>query len=73
MNLDNYLAGYMDRRMTQIIEEWQLSTKGELFDLTQRFHRVQDDLAGLKIFEKETGERLSDLERRVQILKGRQK
>lgn len=73
MNLDNYLAGYLDRRMTRIIDEWQISTRGELVDLTQRLHQVQNDLAGLKSFEKDADERISIMEQRVQALKERQK
>jgi len=69
MNLDNYLSGYLDRRMSMIIEEWQISTKNDLTDITQRFHRVQDELAGLKTFERETSTRLTDLEVRVRKLK----
>lgn len=73
MNLDNYLAGYLDRRMTRIIEEWQISTRGELGDLSQRLHQVQKDLAGLKSFEKDAGERISSMEERVQALRGKHK
>ncbi|MDD1730051.1 MAG: hypothetical protein LUQ50_13400 [Methanospirillum sp.] len=73
MNLDNYLSGYLDRRMNQIIEEWQLATRGDLTDITQRFHRVQDELAGLKSFERDTASRLGNLETRVRLLKERQK
>ncbi len=69
MNLDNYLSGYLDRRMSMIIEEWQISTRNDLTDITQRFHRVQDELAGLKAFERETSTRLTDLEARVRKLK----
>ena len=73
MSFDNYLAGYLDRRMTLIIEDWQLTTKDELTDLTQRFHQVQADLAGLKTFETDTAAKLEDLEKRVKILKEKQK
>jgi hypothetical protein len=69
MKFDNYLSGYLDRRMSMIIEEWQLSTRNDLTDLTQRFHRVQDELVGLKSFERETSTKLSDLETRVRLLK----
>ncbi|PWR71378.1 hypothetical protein [Methanospirillum lacunae] len=69
MKFDNYLSGYLDRRMSLIIEEWQLSTRNDLTDLTQRFHRVQDELVGLKSFERETSTKLSDLETRVRLLK----
>jgi len=73
MNFDNYLSGYLDRRMNLIIDEWQIATKGDLTDLTQRFHRVQDDLTSLKSFEKETADKLSDLEERVRKIKEVQK
>lgn len=69
MKFDNYLSGYLDRRMSLIIEEWQLSTRNDLTDLTQRFHRVQDELVGLKSFERETSTKLNDLETRVRQLK----
>lgn len=71
MKLDNYLSGYLDRRMSMIISEWQLSTRGDLKDLNQRFTSVQNDLDDLKIFEKETGDQLSNLEERVRRLKER--
>ena len=69
MKLDNYLSGYLDRRMSMIISEWQLSTRGDLKDLNQRLTRVQNDLDDLKTFEKEAGIQLSDLEERVRRLK----
>ena len=69
MRLDNYLSSYLDRRMNLIISDWQLSTKDDLNDLHQRFSRVQDNLNELKVFEKETGERLSGLEERVKNLR----
>ncbi|MFH0967707.1 MAG: hypothetical protein V1862_08510 [Methanobacteriota archaeon] len=73
MNLDTYLSGYLDRRMNLIVEEWQIATKGELADLTQRLHRVQEDLTDLKNFERESADRLSDLEERVQKIREEQK
>ena len=69
MSLDNYLSGYLDRRMSQIISEWQLATRDEMGDLTRRFSRVQDDLTNMKTFEKETGEKLSNLEERVKNIR----
>jgi len=65
MSLTSYLAGYLDRRMGSIIDEWQLSTRSDLSDLTARFHRVQYELAGLKNFERETESRIASMEERV--------
>lgn len=69
MNLDSYLAGYLDRRMGNIIDEWQISTRTDVSDLTTRFHRVQDELAGLKNFERETESRLAIMEERVRKIR----
>ncbi|NLV26789.1 MAG: hypothetical protein GXY48_06445, partial [Methanomicrobiales archaeon] len=63
-------SSYLDRRMNLIISDWQLSTKDDLNDLHQRFSRVQDNLNDLKVFEKETGDRLSGLEERVKNIRG---
>ncbi|NLV26074.1 MAG: hypothetical protein GXY48_02740, partial [Methanomicrobiales archaeon] len=62
-------SSYLDRRMNLIISDWQLSTKDDLNDLHQRFSRVQDNLNDLKVFEKETDERLSGLEERVKNIR----
>lgn len=71
MNLDSYLTRYLDRRMTRIIDEWQISTRSDLSELTRRFHRVQDEVSGLKTFERETESRIAILEERVTTLRER--
>jgi hypothetical protein len=73
MSLDTYLSGYLDRRMNLIVDEWQLTTRNDLTDLTQRLHHAQDELVGLKSFERDTGSRITDLESRVRKLKERLK
>ncbi|HWQ67371.1 MAG TPA: hypothetical protein VN372_10920 [Methanospirillum sp.] len=69
MNLDNYMAGYMDRRMNQIIEEWQLATKGDLQEIVRRFTAVQEEVHQLKTFERTTAEKLTELEERARVLR----
>jgi hypothetical protein len=73
MNLDSYLAGYLDRRMGMIIDEWQIATRGDLADLTRRFHRVQDELTSLKNFERETESRIATLEERTHRIREQMK
>ena len=68
MSIDSYLSAYLDRRMTTFISEWQIATRSDLADLNRRFYRAQDDLAGLKNFEKETEKKLEVLEERVSRL-----
>ena len=72
MKLNSYMSAYLDRRMGSIIEDWQLSTKGDFKDLIARFKTVQADVAELKSFEQMTNKRIADMEERVRKLKERQ-
>jgi hypothetical protein len=59
--------------MGAIISEWQISTKGELTELYERYNLAQEELAGLKRFEHEASDRINALEQRIKILKEKQK
>lgn len=72
MKINSYMSAYLDRRMGNIIDEWQLSTKGDFRDLIERFKTVQTDVAELKSFEQMTNRRIVDLEERVRKLKEKQ-
>ncbi len=69
MKMDSYMNPYLDRRMTSMIEDWQLSTKRDLSDLQNRFRAVQTDVAELKKFEHDVNKRISNLEIRIKNLK----
>lgn len=71
MNLDNYLNSYLDRRMKLMIDEWQLGTTSDLKDLSQRYHRVKDEVESLKTFERQSQERMDRMEERIRSLRER--
>ena len=73
MSMDNYLDAYLDRRMKNMIDEWQISTTSDIRDLSQRYHRVKNEVDSLKTFERESKDRMDKMEERVRALKERMK
>lgn len=69
MNLDNYLNSYLDRRMVQIIEDWQLGTKSDISEISRRYRHVRDEVESLKTFERESKDRMDRIEERLKNLR----
>jgi hypothetical protein len=68
---DNYLHAYVDRRMKDIVEEWDLSTYTDLSDFTGRLYALEQEIPRLKAFEHAASDKLTELETRAAKLKGR--
>jgi hypothetical protein len=68
---DNYLHAYVDRRMKDIVEEWDLSTYTDLSDFTGRLYALEREIPRLKAFEHAASDKLTELETRAAKLKGR--
>lgn len=71
IGMNSYLNAYVDRRMQAIVEEWDLSTRADLSDLTLRLDALEREIPGLKVFEKSAAEKLTELETRARKLKKR--
>lgn len=71
IGMDSYLNAYVDRRMKNIVEEWDLSTGQDLDDFTDRLAALEQEIPRLKAFEHASGDKLSELENRARRLKGR--
>jgi hypothetical protein len=72
MGMDSYLNAYVDRRMQNIVEEWDLATGNDLSDFTSRLYALEQEIPRLKGFEKSAADKLTELETRAKKLKGRQ-
>ena len=72
IGMDSYLGAYVDRRMKYIVEEWDLSTRSELDDLTGRLGALEREIPRLQGFEHAAMDKLTELENRAARLKGRQ-
>jgi len=71
MGMNSYLSSYVDRRMKYIIDEWDLSTRNDLYDFSNRLDALEQEIPRLKAFEHAAGDKLTELEKRAQKLKGR--
>ena len=70
IGIDSYMGSYLDRRMKYMIEEWSLGTYRDFGDLEVRLKGIEDAVKELDKFEMEADAKLSDLEKRVERIKG---
>jgi hypothetical protein len=71
IGVDNYLHAYVDRRMKNIVDEWDLSTHTDLSDFVGRLYALEQEIPRLKAFEHTAADKLTELETRANKLKGR--
>ena len=70
IGMNTYLNAYVDRRMKYIVDEWDLSTRTDLFDFTGRLDAIEQEIPRLKAFEQSASDKLTELENRASKLKG---
>jgi hypothetical protein len=71
IGMDSYLDAYVDRRMKYIVEEWDLSTRADLTEVSGRLSELEQEIPRLKTFEQGASDKLAELEKRAAKLKGR--
>ncbi|WP_245920441.1 hypothetical protein ACKUB1_02710 [Methanospirillum stamsii] len=67
--MENYLNAYLDRRMKDMIDEWQIATTSDIRDLSQRYHKVLKEVDNLKSFERESKDRMDRMEERIRAIR----
>ena len=68
-SVDNYVSGYLDRRMKYLIEEWNLARKGDLGDFPKRMEALDKGMDQMKAYEKTADGRITELENRSRKLR----
>jgi hypothetical protein len=68
-SVDNYVHGYLDRRMEALIDEWNLARKGDVGDFSKRIENLEKEIGPMKDYEKTASAKLAGLEERFQKLK----
>jgi polyhydroxyalkanoate synthesis regulator phasin len=71
--IDQYLNTYIDRRMKNIIEEWQLATRHDLTTFRKRLDTLTDEATRLAGVEEKADARLASLEERAKKLEEKEK
>lgn len=70
---DRYLNSYVDRRMKNVIDEWQLATRHDIVDFERRLNVLSSEAERLAGVEKTVGAKISTLEQRAQRLEAKKK
>jgi len=67
------MNAYLDRRMKYLIEEWQIATKNEVADFSNRLNALAVEADKLATFEKNADAKLSALEVRAKKLEAKKR
>lgn len=71
IGMNSYLDAYVDRRMKYIVDEWDLSTKADLSDVSSRLAALEQEIPRIRAFDHAAADKLTALETRAAKLKGR--
>jgi len=71
--IEKYMNTYLDRRMKYLIEEWQIATKNEVADFSNRLNAISNEATKLAAFEKNAEAKLSALEARAKKLEAKKR
>ncbi|MEM2123899.1 MAG: hypothetical protein QXL43_01010 [Methanolinea sp.] len=65
MRVPDYLGSYLDRRMEDLIREWDLATRRDLGDLPARLSAREEEARKCAGFEASASAKLTELEERL--------
>ncbi|MFA5394688.1 MAG: hypothetical protein GX097_06320 [Methanomicrobiales archaeon] len=63
---DGYMNAYLDRRMRDIIEEWNLGTVRDLEDYPERLRSVETEIQDMGRFTRQADTKLTEINQRLQ-------
>ena len=67
---NDYMNSYLDRRMKYIIEEWNLGTMRDFGDYQVRLRSLETEISEMKGFTKDSATKLTDMEERLEKIRG---
>ena len=62
---DSYMNAYLDRRMKDLIQEWDLATRNDLGDFEDRLHAIEETTKQIETFQTSADIKLDNLEHRL--------
>jgi len=70
VGMDSYMNAYQDRRMKNLIQDWDLATRNDIGDFENRLHSIEEATKEIESFETSAEITLENLEHRLLQLKG---
>jgi hypothetical protein len=65
VGMDSYMNAYLDRRMKNLIQDWDLATQNDLGDFETRLQAVEETSKDIASFETSVEIKLQELEHRL--------
>ena len=65
VGMDSYMNAYLDRRMKNLIQDWDLATRNDLGDFETRLHAIEETSKDIASFETSAEIKLEELEHRL--------
>jgi hypothetical protein len=67
--MDSYMNTYLDRRMKNLIQDWDLATENDLGDFETRLRAIEETTKQIESFETSAEIKLDNLEERLRMLR----
>lgn len=69
VGMDSYMNAYLDRRMKNLIQDWDLATRNDLGDFETRLRAIEETTKSIMSFETSAEIKLQNLEERLMSLR----
>jgi len=69
VGMDSYMNAYLDRRMKNLIQEWDLATQNDIDDFETRMKAIEETTKQIASLETSAEIKLEELEHRLLLLK----
>ena len=65
VGMDSYMNAYLDRRMKNLIQDWDLATRNDIGDFESRLQAIEETSKDIASFETSAEIKLEELEHRL--------
>jgi len=69
VGMDSYMNAYLDRRMKNLIQDWDLATRNDIGDFENRLQAIEEATKEVESFETSAEITLENLEHRLLQIK----
>ncbi len=69
VGMDSYMSAYLDRRMKNLIQDWDLATQNDLGDFETRLRAIEETTKQIESFETRAKIKIDNLDERLSRLR----
>ena len=69
VGMDSYMNAYLDRRMKNLIQDWDLATQNDIGDFETRLRAIEETTKQIESFETSAKIKIDNLDERLSRLR----